>query len=185
MATINNFTPMLKQRLEKAVNGLPPVLGTEAVNWVKDNFRRQGYPDKGGLQPWPPRAANSRRNKGRALLVGQPPGRLHRSPRILRRTGLRVDVGTDVPYAAAHNQGVNKVVTVAAHRRNKIGKVKVSTGKSGQKFRTKNAVVGRGNVRSHQRRMNLPRRQFIGASTILTSILRRRAIVHLGREMKR
>lgn len=180
MATFQNIGPRLQAKLTKSLSILPTVLGNEAVNWTKDNFRRQGYPGN-GFQAWKARSSNAKRNSGRALLIDS--GRLSRSPRIMNTGPLQVDIGTDVPYARAHNQGVNTVVTVKSYQRNKFGTVKLSTGKTGQ-FRTKKSIVGKGTVKSHQRRMNLPKRQFIGASPVLASILRRKAIIHIGRELK-
>lgn len=181
MATFQNIGPRLQAKFTRSLGTLPTVLGNEAVNWTKDNFRRQGYPGN-GFQVWRARSAKAKRNSGRAILIDS--GRLSRSPRIINTGPLRVEFGTDVPYAKAHNQGVNTVVTVKSYQRNKFGTVRLATGKTGV-FRTKKDIVGRGTVKSHQRRMNLPRRQFIGASPVLASILRRKAIIHIGRELKR
>jgi phage gpG-like protein len=181
MANLNDIQPLLQQRLQKAVTTLPDVLGNEAVIWIKQNFRRQGYPGE-SFQAWKPRKANARRNKGRGILIDS--SRLSRSPRKMRVGPLRVDVGTDVPYAKAHNDGVDQMVTVRSHQRNKIGNIKVSTGKSGQPFKNKKGITGTSNVRSHQRHMRLPQRRFIGASPVLASILRRKAIIHLAKNTK-
>lgn len=181
MATFQNIEIILNAKLQRSLSGLPTVLGNEGVNWVKDNFRRQGYPDK-GFTTWKPRKANAKRNAGRGLLIDS--SRLSRSPRIMSTGPLRVDIGTDVPYARAHNEGFTGVVTVRSHNRAKLGNIRMSTGRTGQ-FRNKRGIVGTTVVKSHQRRMNLPRRQFIGKSMILASILRKKAIVHIGRELKR
>lgn len=181
MATFQTIGPLLNGKLQRSISTLPTILGNEGVNWVKDNFRRQGYPDK-SFTAWKARAANSKRNKGRGLLIDT--GRLSRSPRIMSTGPLRVDIGVDVPYAKAHNDGFSGVVTVKSHSRAKIGKIRMSSGKTGE-FRTKRGITGTSQVKSHQRRMNLPRRRFIGASPILASILRKKAIIHLGRELKK
>lgn len=180
MATFNNIGQLLQVRLQKSLTGLPTVLGNEAVTWTKQNFRRQGYPDK-GFKAWKPRR-NAKRNAGRAILISS--GRLSRSPRILSTGPLRVDIGTDVPYARAHNYGSNETVTVKAHKRAKLGTVMHSTGKSGQ-FKKSKGITGYSQVKSHTRKMNLPKRQFIGASAVLASILRRKAVIHIGRELKK
>ncbi len=181
MATFQTIEPLLTGKLQRSISTLPPILGNEAVNWVKDNFRRQGYPDK-SFTAWKPRAANAKRNAGRGILINT--GRLSRSPRIMSTGVNRVDIGVDVPYAKAHNDGYTGVVTVKSHSRAKIGNIKMSSGKTGE-FRTKRGITGSTQVKSHQRKMNLPRRRFIGASPILASILRRKAIVHIGRELKK
>lgn len=181
MATFENISGKLQAKLMSSLSTLPTVLGNEGVNWVKDNFRRQGYPDK-GFTSWPQRKANAKRNAGRAILIDS--GRLSRSARIMNTGPLRVDIGIDTPYARAHNEGVSKTVTVKSYKRNIIGSVRLATGYNG-KFRTKRSITGRGDVKTHQRKMNLPRRQFIGASQVLASILRRKAIIHIGRDLKR
>ena len=182
MASLNNIQQVLQAKIQRSISGLPVVLVNEAVTWTKQNFRRQGWPGA-GFTPWKQRKANSRRNAGRGILIDS--GRLSRSPRMIRISGLRGEFGTDVPYASAHNNGFIGTVNVKSHKRNKIGTVKVSTGKAGQQFKTKKTITGVGNVKAHQRRMNLPRRRFIGYSPVLHSILRKKAIVHLGRELKK
>lgn len=173
MATLNNIETILQQKLQKALPELPLILGNEGVNWVKENFRRQGYPGS-GFQAWKPRKANARRNAGRGILIDS--GRLSRSPRILSQGNLKVDIGTDVPYAKAHNEGVDKIVSVRAHRRAKFGTIT----RGMQRVR---GVTGSGQVKAHQRRMKLPKRQFAGPSPVLASILRRKATVHVGRAL--
>jgi phage gpG-like protein len=181
MATLNNIEKILQAKLQKAVNKLPTILVNEAVNWTKENFSRQGFPGQ-SFNSWPPRASNAIRNKGRALLVNT--GRLKRSIRIISTGPLQAKFGTDVPYAAAHNNGFKGTVNVKAHQRNKIGNIRVSTGKTGQPFKNKKTITGVSNIKAHQRHMNLPRRRFIGYSPVLQSILRRKAIIHIGRELK-
>ena len=180
MASLNDIEKILQRKLQKALNSLPTVLVNEAVNWTKDNFSRQGFPTE-SFQSWPPRKDN-KKSAGRAILVKT--GRLKRSVRMISTGPLRATFGTEVPYARAQNDGFHGMVTVATHQRNKIGTIKMSTGKSNQKFKTKKTIVGRGTVKSHQRNMNLPRRRFIGNSPVLRSILRKKAIVHIGRELK-
>lgn len=182
MATLNTIEQILQRKLQAALTTLPVQLGNEAVNWFKGNFRRQGWPGN-GLQPWKPRKANARRNAGRGILINS--GRLSRSPRIINTAALRVDVGTDVPYAKAHNEGFTGVVTVKAHRRTTFGQVKVSTGKANKPYTTKRMATGSGEVKAHSRRMNLPQRKFMGNSPVIESILRKRAAVHIGRELKK
>lgn len=181
MATLNNIEKILQEKLRKAVTELPPVLVNEAVNWTKDNFTRQGFPGK-SFDRWRARKSGAARNQGRAILVDT--GRLKRSIRKISTAPLQATFGTDVPYAAAHNYGFKGRVNVAAHRRATIGTVKLSTGKSDKPFTTKKTITGYGNVKAHQRNMNLPRRRFIGYSPVLQSILRRKAIIHIGRTLK-
>lgn len=174
MATLKNIDKVLQAKMIKAIDGLMPVLLNEAVNWTKQNFRRQGWPGQ-GFQAWPARKANARRNAGRGILINT--GRLSRSPRIISNGKLQGSFGTDVPYAKAHNDGVNQVVTVKSHRRAKLGTI--TRGMSRQR-----GITGFAQVKSHQRHMRLPQRKFIGASPVLTSILTKKAVVHIGRILK-
>jgi phage gpG-like protein len=182
MATLSNIEKKLQEKLQAALATLPTVVVNEAVNWTRQNFRRQGWPGQ-SFQAWKPRAANARRNAGRGLLIDS--GRLSRSIRVISVGQLQATFGTDVPYAAAHNNGFTGTVNVSQHKRNKIGTIKVSTGKSGQPFKNKKAITGTGIVKAHQRRMKLPRRRFIGNSPVLVSILKRKSIVHIARELKK
>lgn len=182
MATLNNIERILQQRLQAALTRLPTVLGNEGVNWIKDNFRkRQGWPGN-GFEAWKPRKANARRNAGRGILIDS--GRLSRSPRIISTAPLLVNIGTDVPYAKAHNEGVDKVVSIGAHTRAKIGTVKLSTGQTG-KYRKKRTITGTTQVKAHQRRMRLPKRQFAGNSPVLQSILTRKAVLEVAKELNK
>lgn len=181
MATLNNIDKVLQAKLERSLGTLPVVLGNEAVNWTKQNFRRQGWPGQ-SFQAWKPRKANAKRNAGRGILIDS--GRLSRSPRLISTGPLRATFGTDVPYAAAHNNGFTGTVNVKAHKRNKIGTVRVSTGKTGV-FGKKKTITGVGDIKAHQRSMRLPRRRFIGNSPVLVSILKKKSIVHIGRDLKK
>lgn len=181
MADLKNIESVLQKKLQTAVGKLPTELVNEAVNWTKDNFSRQGYPDS-TFSRWAPRKISAKRNKGRAILVDT--GRLKRSIRKISIGPLSASFGTDVPYARAHNEGYHGTVNVRSHTRAKIGTIKVSTGKSGQPFKNKKSIVGTGTVKAYSRTMNLPQRKFIGNSTVLQSILRRKAIIIIGRELK-
>jgi phage gpG-like protein len=88
---------------------LPGVLGTIAANYFKDSFRREGWRDR-SLKYWPRRRKNFRKDNGRAILVKS--ARLRNSIRIEQAVFARTVVGTSVPYADAHNSGVNKTVAV-------------------------------------------------------------------------
>lgn len=145
---------------------LPGVLGTVAVNYFKDSFRRQGWRDR-NLVPWAKRKDGSKRNKGRALLVQS--GRLRNSIRLQTANIKQIVIATSVPYAEAHNEGVNRSVTVKAHNRHSYTKVKetYTTRKGTTRNRTMRKQGGEYAVKSHQRKMNMPQRQFMGDSEIM------------------
>jgi phage gpG-like protein len=87
------------RRFNTVKRRVPRIVGTTAVEFFKENFRRQGFVDQ-GLEAWPPRQDG---NNDRALLIKS--GRLRRSIRVLRANRNAVQVGTNVPYAKYHNQG--------------------------------------------------------------------------------
>jgi phage gpG-like protein len=137
--------------LTEAKASIPDVLATTALNFFKDSFRRQGWRDK-GLTKWAGRKNGSR--PGGAILVKR--GHLRNSIRKLLVSWRLTEIGTNLPYAAAHNTGVSETVTVKSHKRRKYqksGKRKQATGSYG--------------VRAHKRKMNLPQRQFMGESEVL------------------
>ena len=145
MPTQHTFGQIVKdyQRFKKS---LPRAIGTEAVNFAKDNFRKQGFQDV-GVKRWRKRKPGSNRNRGRAILVDT--GKLKRSIRITRITRTQVHIGSNVEYAQVHNEGlrVSGSANVRSHRR---------TTRTGARTR----------VRAHTRRVNfrMPKRQFIGPS---------------------
>ena len=82
-----------------------------------------------------------------------------------------VYIGTDVPYAKAHNEGgeITKTVNVRSHSRARKGRT--------DKFK----------VKSYQRKMNLtlPKRQFIGDSAALAKRIERFASVEINNEIQK
>jgi len=139
-------------RLTEVRSYLPDVLATTALNFFKDSFRRQGWRDR-GLKSWKPRKDGSR--PGGAILVKR--GHLRNSLRKLIATWQRTEVGTNLPYAAAHNEGFQGTVNVKAHTRKKYQRTK---GK-------RKEATGSYSVRAHTRKMNLEQRQFLGDSEML------------------
>lgn len=134
---------------------LPDLAGNMALNFFNDSWRRQGFIDN-RMERWPKRYTA----EGRRLLVKT--GRLRRSLRM-RTKGSRVIIYTDVPYAQAHNEGLQTrmTVTVKSHKR-----------------RTRNGTT---TVRSHQRNMNinLPKRQFMGHS----ALFEKRMVLHVSKAL--
>jgi len=115
-------------------------------------------------------------NRGRALLVQS--GRLRRSIRITRIVGLTAYMGSDVPYTKAHNEGLKGIIQVKAYTRNLFRSEKIGTGKytkTGKiRMRTVQRLSGSVQVKVHTKRMNLPRRQFMGYRPVLEKQLQRR-----------
>lgn len=136
-----DFSKELGQ-LDRLIRELPTLIGNTAVDFFKDSWDREGFIDS-KLERWPRR---KRRDTGRALLIKS--GDLRRSINFKVYGTRRILIYSDVPYAQAHNEGLGTRVGVRAHTRRVRGK------------RTK--------VKAHTRQMNLPKRQFMGPSKLLT-----------------
>ncbi|URC13959.1 phage virion morphogenesis protein [Flavobacterium sp. B183] len=155
------FMTKLK-RLSKLYKKFPELAAIEAVNFTKERFVRKNWVDR-SVEPWEPRkrTKNKKGNRG-ALMVRS--GRLKRSIRKLKVSRNSVTIGTDVPYAESHNDGleINKVVNIKRHSRKRKGRTST--------------------VKSHSRKMNLklPERRFMGESALLLRRIERL----MEREMK-
>lgn len=151
---------LLERRFRSAWPRIPIIVGNEAVNFALDNFRRQAFLSYTS-EPWPARkVVKGDRRKNRGLLVDT--GRLRRSIRIVSVTQSSVTIGSDVPYAKAHNEG---------SRIGLIQSVKGFTRKSGVE------------VKAHTRKVNqnIPRRRFIGNSPYLEARIKRVVTAELMR----
>lgn len=143
---------------------LPRVFGTVAVNFFKDSFRRQGWSDK-RLVKW---TALKKPSKGRAILIRR--GHLRNSIHVNTANFNRIEIGSNLPYAAAHNNGVeSETVSVRAHTRRQYAneQTKYTTKSGKERSRTDKVETSRTTVRSHTREMNLPQRQFMGDSEMM------------------
>lgn len=107
-------------------------------------FRRQAGPD--GQRWWPSRRAKE--DGGQTLRLT---GRLLRS--ITWRAGPDyAEAGTNVAYAAVHQFGIRKLVTIRAHRR--MRKI--------QDADRQRVAVRASQVKTHVRLLFLPRRPYMG-----------------------
>lgn len=154
---------MIERQFRSVMSRLPIIVGNEAVNFTLQNFRRQGFLGA-TFEPWAKRKQGWRNtNRNGAILIST--GRLRRSVRILSTNQNQVVIGTDVPYAQAHNEG------------SKIGVIQSVKG-----FARKSGVE----VKAHTRRVNqnIPRRRFIGNSPYLNAQLKRVATAAFMKEIK-
>ncbi|REH00283.1 phage virion morphogenesis protein [Flavobacterium aquicola] len=148
--------------LSKLYRKFPEMAAIEAVNFTKERFVRKNWVDK-SVTRWKARkpspewhSEEQKRAASRGSLMVKS-GRLKRSIRKIKVTRNSVTIGTDVPYAEAHNEGavINTTVNVKAHSRKRKGRehqVKA--------FRRK-------------RKITLPERRFIGESAVLGRRLER------------
>ena len=130
--------------LGKLYEKFPNMVAIEAVNFSKERFVQKNWVDRSRV------AWKKRERKDRGSLMTKS-GRLKRSIRKLSYTRNSVTIGTDVPYAEAHNEGavINQSVNIKSHTRTRKGR--------------------ESRVKAHKRRriIKLPKRQFIGESAIL------------------
>lgn len=165
---------------------IPAIAGGKAVAFFKENFRRQGWLYDGKLQRWRPRSPSSARNMGRGILIDS--GRMRRSIRILQKSSFAVKIGTDVPYAEAHNDGarITGQFNVQGYRRRGY-KVKKHKRKIGGKVVTVPAhSVSAAQVSQHTKQMDfeIEQRQFIGESPDVIRSVERELFRELDRIVK-
>lgn len=154
----------------------PGMLANDALNFFLDRFSQQNWLDN-YPEAWPAKKVRD----GRSLLIRS--GRGRRSVRITEVITAGFAIGTDEEYMKAHNTGFKGTVNVREFTRNRYSKHKVATGKitskGKQRMKTVQRISGSGTVAAHTRKMNLPRRQFMGESAVLTQKL----IRHLTAEL--
>lgn len=160
----NKFTlTQSKERLKACLRTLPRTLGVEAVRFFDDSFKAQGFTDA-VLVPWrrtKSGKANRFGQRSDGILIGR--GRLRRGTRLMSAGGMSATVVNATPYAQAHNEGFRGVVSVPAYTR------RVTTFVYERKSRKRKKAGHRDiTIKAHSRRMNLPRRQFMGRSRVLT-----------------
>lgn len=165
--------PDLKKEIDRKLKELnrayerriPVKVGTEAVNFFKDNFREGGFRD-GGLKKWK-RTRRQDTAKGAEAQYGPlMSGREHLRRSISSETAPgKVIIYNNVPYAKVHNEGYSGVQYVRPHRRKRRLASNISS---------KNVVkVGGQNVRGFSRKMVIPKRQFMGKSKDIENIIDR------------
>lgn len=151
----------LERRFKAMAPTLPRLAGNEVVNFALDNFRKQGFMGS-SFRPWKPRKNPTKwgqapKRNGRSILVQT--GRLRRSIRVTQASWALTTIGTDVPYARAHNEGLRmgQIQTVKGFTRKKTAKRKAHA------------------VDTHTRRINqnIPARPFLADSPYLQRNIQR------------
>lgn len=150
----------------------PQVLANEGQRFFVDNFRKEAWEGK----RWKGRSSKSK-NKN-PLLVGRTRQLKNAVNRSIKEANKnRIKWGVYLSYAATHNYGFNGVEHVRPHKRRRFGKSKVADitkmNVKTRKYATRTVKVqtGRINVKGFSRKMNIPKRQFMGASKTLRNRL--------------
>lgn len=139
---------------------LPIKLANASRNFFVASWDRQGWLDA-GLESWPPRARETKRSKGKAILVDR--GFLRRAVRnsIREVNWNKVRLVVDLPYAAIHNDG-GEIQHSARESVLHFGKNK--------KFSTIKKANTAMKVSKGAYTQSVPKRQYMGTSRTLTGI---------------
>lgn len=163
-------------RVNVAVQQLPPRIAVLAVNFSKDRFVQKNWIDSIS-QPW----KKTIKRKGSTLVDS---GRLKRSIRKVRVTPTQVVIGTNVPYARVHNNGLEiagseyvRSFTRKAHRRE-------SHYRKGKRIKSQtiNSYRVKSFTRKYQRKF--AKRQFIGKSQRLNNNIENLITSELNRAIR-
>jgi phage gpG-like protein len=172
----------MKAALRQVLPTIPHQMGVLAVQFTMERFRAMNWVDS-TTKPWAKRKSQ-KDNAGRGLLIKS--GRLKRSIRVTEKSGGTVVIGTDVPYAKVHNEGSQEKVLVGHHLRHieKAGPVAL-TKKGKPKKRQPKPSITKIEVKAHFRKNNIPQRQFIGNSAVLTTQLQRMMAANIMKALKK
>lgn len=167
---LNEFDALVR-RISSVMRVIPSRAATVAVNFTKERFRQQNWLDV-SPDPWERRKRKPRetRTDRRHVLIKS--GRLMRSIRKITANSDRSIIGTDVEYAAAHNDGLTIQATqnVGSHQVRSYRRRAHERTRNGRVESVSSANVSAHNVRSHRRNVNfkMPQRKFLGTSAVLT-----------------
>jgi phage gpG-like protein len=184
------------KQLQAAMPRVPTIVGNEVVNFALDNFERQGFLGN-SFEAWRPRKNPNKwgqapKRNSRPILIGIGTAYLKKSIRVISANMEEVVVGSDVPYAKAHNEGSRATVkqTVQPFTRKKMSKkvgiiknvsLKTKTNITWGKYQTGNREV---QGFSRTIKQNLPKRQFLGDSPYLRQKITREVAAFLIKKIK-
>lgn len=174
---LNKDFEQWRKKVEASLKKLPLLVASDAQNFFLDSFKRTAWIGQ-TTENWKPRKPNKKRT-GAALLVKT--GRLKRSIRIKRAKWNSIVIGSDVPYAGVHNEGLNETQTVHEHSRIASRKVATRYNKAGHALKSgMKKIRGKSHqVSSFTRNQNIPRRRFMGNSPYLNQRILRTIISQL------
>lgn len=162
-----------------ANNRYPSVAGNIALRFINGNFRAQGFQGQ-SFERW----KKSRKPNGSTLVKT---GALRAANYYTTQPG-QTTLKNNMPYAKAHNEGFNGTVQIKAHSRNKYSKAKKGTGKftktGKERMQTVTFKSGSSQVRAHQRKMNIPKRQFMPTHSNDSPVLNNAIQRQVARDIK-
>lgn len=155
---------------------LPKIIGTEGVNFTRDNFKNEGFNE--GAEPWAKRERENRRSAGKKVLSDR---RILYNSISYQVVGGVITIGVDndlVPYAKLHNEGGTVEITEKQRRffwakyNEQKGKLQKSVDKKKIGWRNKRAweIADEGlfwrSMALAKGPLKYPKRQFLGASPL-------------------
>ena len=174
LLNINQMTPeefskrlhsKAKEVIAYSSNKFPAMAGNIALRFIDGNFRAQGFQGS-SFQKW-----KKSKSKGTTLVKT---GKLRSATHYTTQIG-QVTIKNSMPYAKAHNEGLDEQVSVKAHTRNSYKKTKAGTGKFTKKGKERQKTIStkssQSQVRAHTRNIKLPARPFIPTSSNPSPVL--------------
>ncbi len=171
----------VQQSLNRVYKRTPTLVGGTAVGFFKDRFRFQAWHDE-SRERWPARKRKDKNRKKRQLLTKT--GRLKRSIRVTSKGRNHVFVGTDVPYAEAHNEGFKGKVSQRVRSHSVKEHKRRSHTRDGSRVRGQ--VVQAHKRSGHTKTVNqeIPQRQFMGESRFLNRRIEKVVEFELRKELR-
>ena len=161
-----------------ALTRFPSTAGNIALRFVNGNFRAGGFQGQ-SFERW----KKSKKNKGTTLVDT---GALRAGNYYTTQPG-QTTLKNNMPYAKEHNEGFEGTVTVKAHTRQKhrgdVLKEKYTSKKGKSRTRTIKLTVGE-NVKSHSRKMKIPKRQFMPTNENDSPVLNNAVERQVARDIK-
>lgn len=162
-----NFKNDMRTKLDnvkKVIKKIPVYIAGAAIRMKDANFSAQGFVVGGTARPkWKKRKTETKLTGGRRILYGT--GNLQENVKT-KTTPRQVSIGVDlskVPYAKMHNEGGRITQYVRPFARGR---------KVASNIRTRKRVLtGGSQVKGFTRRINMPKRQFIGFSPDIFKIV--------------
>ena len=162
-----------------ALTRFPSTAGNIALRFINGNFRAGGFQGQ-SFQRW----KKAKKGKGTTLVDT---GALRAANYYTTQPG-HTTVKNNMPYAKAHNEGFEGTVAIKAHTRNKYSKSKKGTGKFTKKGKERMQTVtsksGSSQVKAHNRKMKIPKRQFMPTNSNDSPVLNNAIQRQVARDIK-
>ncbi|WP_291122758.1 hypothetical protein [Flavobacterium sp. UBA6046] len=156
----------------------PSVAGNIALRFINGNFRAGGFQGQ-SFERW----KKGTKKSGTTLVIT---GALRAANYYTTQPG-QTTLKNDMPYARAHNEGFEGTVTIKAHTRHKhrgdLLKQKYTNKKGKTATRTIKLTISE-KVKSHSRKMNIPKRQFMPTNANDSPVLNNAITRQVARDLE-